>query len=270
MLDTITSKADSTSAILTASAMEFYMSSCLDLLEEGVVDGANGSVSSSNGAAGGASGGGGTAACHIGSDHTPIGLMSVPIDSEQACLAFMSRVRERRHTRATLMNAASDGHHGSSRSHCAMILTLRQLDRASGNVRTTNLHVIVRRLVSRSLDLRILGHFAYFSHIPLLLTQGLTHRNPIIETPPPQDMAGAERPKSVQSTQLAMWDAHDGKEVSSMPSPALNPRHPPVSPLLRCSSDGITSHGLAFDSRGRCARWHLPRGSRRAGADHQL
>ena len=146
MLDTITSKADSTSAILTASAMEFYMSSCLDLLEEGVVDGANGSVSSSDGAAGGASGGGGTAACHIGSDHTPIGLMSVPIDSEQACLAFMSRVRERRHTRATLMNAASDGHHGSSRSHCTTILTLRQLDRASGAVRTTKLHIIVCRL----------------------------------------------------------------------------------------------------------------------------
>ena len=38
--------------------------------------------------------------------------------------------------------AASDGHDGSSRSHCAMILMLRQLERSSGTVLTTELHVI--------------------------------------------------------------------------------------------------------------------------------
>ncbi len=38
----------------------FYMSSCLDLLDEG-------------------------AACTIGLDHRPLGLSSVAIDSEQAC-----------------------------------------------------------------------------------------------------------------------------------------------------------------------------------------
>lgn len=143
ILDTMRSRESSTSSVLTASAMEFYMSSCLDLLDDG-------------------------AACIIGPDHRPLGLVSTPIDSEQACVGFMATVRERRHTRATLMNAASDGHDGSSRSHCAMILTLRQLDRASGAVLTTELHVI--------------------------------------------DMAGAERPKSVQSTMLAMWDHEDGGE----------------------------------------------------------
>ena len=56
----------------------------------------------------------------------------MPIESEPACLEFFARVRKRRHTRATLMNEASDGHDGSSRSHCAIILTLHQLDRATG------------------------------------------------------------------------------------------------------------------------------------------
>jgi hypothetical protein len=109
-----------------------------------------------------------SAACAIGTDHRPLGLVSVPIENEEACLAFMRRVRERRQTRATLMNAASDGHDGSSRSHCSLILTLRQLDRASGAVLTTELHII--------------------------------------------DMAGAERPKSVESTILAMWDYDHGIE----------------------------------------------------------
>lgn len=144
MLDTMRSREASTSSVLTASCLEFYMSSCLDLLDDA------------------------SAPCLIGPNHRPLGLLSVPIDNEQACVDFMARVRERRHTRATLMNAASDGHDGSSRSHCAMILTLRQLDRASGSVLMTELNVV--------------------------------------------DMAGAERPNSVQSTLLAMWDAEKGGE----------------------------------------------------------
>lgn len=118
MLDTMRSREASTSSVLTASCLEFYMSSCLDLLDDA------------------------SAPCLIGPNHRPLGLLSVPIDNEQACVDFMARVRERRHTRATLMNAASDGHDGSSRSHCAMILTLRQLDRASATVLTTELHIM--------------------------------------------------------------------------------------------------------------------------------
>ena len=115
--------------------------SCLDLLDEG-------------------------ATCLIGADHRPLGLTALELDSEQACLDLMARVRKTRHARATRMNEASDGHAGSSRSHCAIILTLRQLERSSARVLTTRLDVI--------------------------------------------DMAGAERPRSVQSTLLAMWDHEKG------------------------------------------------------------
>jgi hypothetical protein len=147
ILERINATASTTSAVLTASAVEFYMHTCVDLL--GASDGAP---------------------CLIGADHTPLGLTRQNIESEQNCLSFMAQVRHRRHTRATLMNAAKGAHEGSSRSHCAMILTLRQLDRASGDVLTTALHII--------------------------------------------DMAGAERPSKVESTQLAMWDAEDGNEPS--------------------------------------------------------
>jgi len=81
--------------------------------------------------------------CAIGADHKPVGLVQMPIECEGACVAFMQTVRERRHTRATYMNgAAPDGHEGSSRSHCAVVLTLRQLERASGAVVTTELHIM--------------------------------------------------------------------------------------------------------------------------------
>ena len=54
----------------------------------------------------------------------------------------MATCRAHRTSRATLMNQAGGGHAGSSRSHCALILTLRQLDKASGKVVTTTLNVM--------------------------------------------------------------------------------------------------------------------------------
>jgi len=117
ILEAMAAKAATTAFTLSASAMEFYMCHCTDLLDDG-------------------------APCLIGADHKPLGLASVPIESDTACLQFMARVREQRHTRATYMNGATDGHEGSSRSHCAMILTLRQLDRASATVLTTELHIM--------------------------------------------------------------------------------------------------------------------------------
>ena len=111
-------RADTTSFTLTASALEFYMTGCLDLLDEG-------------------------ARCHIGADHKPLGLVAHPIEDDSACLRFMAQVREKRHARGTMMNAAGEGGTGgSSRSHCSVILTLRQLERKSGTVRTTELHIM--------------------------------------------------------------------------------------------------------------------------------
>jgi hypothetical protein len=117
ILDTVRARAETTSFVLTASAVEFYMCQCTDLLDGG-------------------------AACIIGADHKPLGLVNMPIESEAQCVDFMSRVRAQRHTRATYMNAATDGHEGSSRSHAAMVLTLRQLNKQTGSVLTTELHIM--------------------------------------------------------------------------------------------------------------------------------
>lgn len=106
-----------TTFVLTASAMEFYMCQCTDLLDD-------------------------NRPCIIGEDHSPIGLCSMQLESPEDALGFMDRVRSARTTRSTLMNKAGGGHAGSSRSHCAMILTLRQLDRESSLCSKTTLNIM--------------------------------------------------------------------------------------------------------------------------------
>jgi hypothetical protein len=111
------SRAATTSFVLTASAMEFYMCQCTDLLDE-------------------------NRPCLIGDDHMPLGLISRPLEHLQDVISFMDIVRANRTSRATLMNQAVNGHAGSSRSHCALILTLRQFDRTSGMCLKTALNVM--------------------------------------------------------------------------------------------------------------------------------
>mmetsp|Transcript_76160 Transcript_76160/g.205436 ORF Transcript_76160/g.205436 Transcript_76160/m.205436 type:complete len:458 (-) Transcript_76160:42-1415(-) len=111
------SKSATTAFVLTASAMEFYMCQCTDLLD-------------------------GNKPCVIGDDHAPLGLCSVLIESPEDAIQFMTTVRENRTARSTLMNQAGGGHAGSSRSHCAMVLTLRQLDKASGMCLKTTLNIM--------------------------------------------------------------------------------------------------------------------------------
>lgn len=90
------------SYILSAAAMEFYMCECTDLMDD-------------------------NRPCMIGIDHAPLGLRETEFRREEDCLEFMATVRANRTARSTLMNQAGGGHSGSSRSHCAMILTLRQV-----------------------------------------------------------------------------------------------------------------------------------------------
>ena len=78
ILDAMRDRAETTAFVLTASALEFYMCECTDLLDGGTP-------------------------CIIGANHKPLGLVQMPIESEAACLDFMARVREHRHTRATYM-----------------------------------------------------------------------------------------------------------------------------------------------------------------------
>ena len=84
---------------LTASAMEFYMCQCTDLLDD-------------------------NKPCLIDKDdNSPLGLINIPITCPNDAIGFMAQVRSNRTSRETLMNKAGKGHAGSSRSHCAMILT---------------------------------------------------------------------------------------------------------------------------------------------------
>ncbi|KAK3285403.1 hypothetical protein CYMTET_6992 [Cymbomonas tetramitiformis] len=117
IFDTLIPVADSTSFVLTASAMEFYMCCCTDLLDN-------------------------NKPCLIGADHAPLGLCTVPLTCPEDAIGFMERVRAARTTRSTQMNTAGNGHEGSSRSHCAMILTLRQVDRNSKMCMRTTLNIM--------------------------------------------------------------------------------------------------------------------------------
>lgn len=81
---------------------QFYMCQCTDLLQN-------------------------NSPCVIDDDHRPLGLTAVELTSPNDCVAFMAEVRARRTSRSTQMNVAGRGHAGSSRSHCSLILVLRQV-----------------------------------------------------------------------------------------------------------------------------------------------
>lgn len=91
---------------LHASALEFYVATCHDLLDdERPIIGFN-------------------------ERHEPLGHSQQRLRSPEDLVPFMALVQRNRTTRSTRMNAAEAGdkrqHSGSSRSHAAVILTLRQ------------------------------------------------------------------------------------------------------------------------------------------------
>lgn len=87
------------SFLLTVSAVEFYMMQCLDLLDDKKVV----AIDESS---------------HI------VGEVRAPIDEVADVIPAIERVMAARTTRSTRMNVAAGDHEGSSRSHCALILTL--------------------------------------------------------------------------------------------------------------------------------------------------
>ena len=129
---------------LHASAVEFYIFETFDLLD----DDATGSPQP---------------ILVDRATHRPVGASQHAIRALDDVLPFLAKVRKNRTSASTRMNAAKCGgerarararvsrmklrplplsprygkHAGSSRSHAALILTLRQLDAASGAVRTT-------------------------------------------------------------------------------------------------------------------------------------
>ena len=103
-----------TKFIITASGIEFYLTLAFDLLAS-------------------------NASIIIDRDHKPVGQTIVRFNDVGDLMPFLDQVRKNRTSRSTKMNSKTDGHDGSSRSHAALILNIRQLDVSAGKVCETRL-----------------------------------------------------------------------------------------------------------------------------------
>ena len=104
---------------LAASALQFYLADCQDLLDDDLPR-----VAISN------------------QTHEPLGLTEVPLRALADLVIFMAKVQRNRTTRSTRMNRSADGQHsGSSRAHATLILTLRRLV-DGGKLLITKLHCV--------------------------------------------------------------------------------------------------------------------------------
>jgi len=100
-----------TAVVLTASAIEFYLGECFDLLKSSRA---------------------GNAPVQIDFEtHLPSGESCVVLEQQSDLMAFLAKVIANRTSRSTNFNHASSEHSGSSRSHAALILTIMQLDKAT-------------------------------------------------------------------------------------------------------------------------------------------
>jgi len=102
--------------ILTVSAIEFYLGKCYDLL---VDDDGNDNGQSKD------------PIVIDGDDFEPRGHVKTRLESMDDIMPVLAKIQENRTVRATRMNAKTDDCGGSSRSHCALILTLFQVDHSS-------------------------------------------------------------------------------------------------------------------------------------------
>jgi len=89
---------------LTAGAIEFYLLQCMDLLNHREPVQIN------------------------PADRVPLGYTEMPLTSMDDMTRYLEKVDGMRTAMSTRMNEDSEDHAGSSRSHCSLILTLRQLD----------------------------------------------------------------------------------------------------------------------------------------------
>jgi hypothetical protein len=96
-------KASANRFIITASAIEFYMTLASDLLAN-------------------------NAPILIDREHKPIGQTVLRFESISDLMPFLSKVRKHRTSRSTKMNSQTENHDGSSRSHAALILNIFQLN----------------------------------------------------------------------------------------------------------------------------------------------
>ena len=111
------SNGGNTKFILTASGIEFYLTLATDLLD-------------------------GNKPVLIDRNHKPTGQTEVRFNEIGDLMPFLVKVRKNRTSRSTSMNSKTDNHDGSSRSHAALILKIRQLNVSSGLMWETRLTLL--------------------------------------------------------------------------------------------------------------------------------
>jgi len=136
VLERMEGRAATRKYVLTVSAIEFYLGRCYDLLAGGENDGdgnGNGNAEdSTNGTRTTDSKGKHKYPVLIdGDDFEPRGHVKTRVESMDDLVPVLRRIRDNRAVRATRMNARTEDCKGSSRSHCALILTLFQANYSS-------------------------------------------------------------------------------------------------------------------------------------------
>jgi len=103
-------KSSGISCILTVAALDFYIGTCVDLLNH-------------------------RKCIEVDENRVPLGYQERQLDNLETMVSFLGEVQQKRKSFGTLMNESQsnhdDDHDGSSRSHCALILTLRQVNHAT-------------------------------------------------------------------------------------------------------------------------------------------
>lgn len=102
---------------LEAQAIEFYMFTCHDLLNR-------------------------RKEVQLNENLEPAGIESMNIATMDCLWLFLDKIISQRQSQGTRMNQESSSHSGSSRSHCAVIFTLRQVNKESGEYIKTRLHMV--------------------------------------------------------------------------------------------------------------------------------
>eukprot|EP00591_Stephanopyxis_turris_P006397 CAMPEP_0195529920 /NCGR_PEP_ID=MMETSP0794_2-20130614/32581_1 /TAXON_ID=515487 /ORGANISM="Stephanopyxis turris, Strain CCMP 815" /LENGTH=204 /DNA_ID=CAMNT_0040661301 /DNA_START=304 /DNA_END=914 /DNA_ORIENTATION=+ len=98
---------DKIHSILTVGAIDFYVGNCVDLLNH-------------------------REHVEVDDNRVPLGYTERELVCLEDVISFLQNVLSLRKSFGTLMNESTEDHDGSSRSHCALILTLRQVKKETG------------------------------------------------------------------------------------------------------------------------------------------
>jgi len=117
LLNMMRENQNSTTYTLEAQAVEFYMFECFDLLNSRSVT-------------------------QLNRHNKPTGAKSMAINGMSDVMQYLKIVHAERTAAGTRMNEKSADHSGSSRSHCALILVLRQVKKDTNSYKKTVFNLV--------------------------------------------------------------------------------------------------------------------------------